>query len=120
MIEKSRGETGVGTELSEQAVPGGVERPALHAARHGAHEAFGAAEHFLGGAAGEGEEEDALGRDAALEQVRDAVDQRARLAGAGAGDDEQRTVAVGRGGSLLVVQLRARSCAGRHRRSRAG
>ena len=42
----------------------------------------------------------------AFDEVGDAVDERARLAGAGAGDDEQRAVAVGRGGGLLVIQLR--------------
>src|ERR1039457_4049235 len=37
--------------------------------------------------------------------MRDAVHQRGRLAGAGAGDDEQRAVAVRGGGKLLGVEL---------------
>ena len=40
-----------------------------------------------------------------LDEVRHAVDQRGRLAGAGTGDDEQRPVAVLRGGELLGVEL---------------
>ena len=46
------------------------------------------------------------GADAALDEVGDAVDERAGLAGAGAGDDEQRAVAVRRGRGLLGVELR--------------
>ena len=45
-------------------------------------------------------------RHAAAEQMRDAIDERARLARAGARDDEQRTVAEGRGRVLLRIQLR--------------
>ena len=78
-------------------------------------------EHLVGGAAREGEEEDALGRDAAFDEVGDAVDERARLPGAGAGDDEQRTVAVRGGGGLLGVQLRGEVAGGAGDvRSRAG
>ena len=65
-------------------------------------EPLGAGEHLLRGAAGEGEQEDALGRDAALDEVRDPVDERARLAGARAGDDEQGPVAEGGGARLLA------------------
>ena len=61
-------------------------------------------EHLAGGAAREGEQEDPLRRDAALDEVRDAVDERARLARARAGDDEQRPVAERDGARLLRVE----------------
>ena len=104
MIVKSRGEAGRGAELSEQPVPGGVERSAVHPRAAPTDESLGAGEHLLRGAAREGEEEDALGRDAALDQVRDAVDERARFARARAGDDEQRPVAEGDGARLLRIE----------------
>ena len=99
-----RGEAGRRAELSEQAMPDGVKGAAVHPRAGGADESLGAGEHLAGGAAREGEEEDALRRDAALDQVRDAVDERARLARAGAGDDEQRPVAEGDGALLLRVE----------------
>ena len=77
---------------------GRVERPAVHARADAEPTSRSARESIsLRGAAGEGEQEDALGRDAALDEMGDAVDERARLPGAGAGDDEERAVAV-RGG----------------------
>ena len=49
--------------------------------------------HLGGGAAGEGDGEAVLGGDAALgDQMRDAVGQRAGLARARTGDDQQRPV----------------------------
>ena len=45
------------------------------------------------------------GPDAALEQVRDAIDERARLAGARAGDDQQRAVRVRSRLQLRRIQL---------------
>src|SRR6185503_1761482 len=56
----------------------------------------------------EGQEENPLGGDAALEQMRDAIDQSAGLAGAGPRDDEERTVTVGCRRRLLGVQLRGK------------
>jgi hypothetical protein len=100
------GEAGLGAEAPEEAVGGAVERAAVHAAAGAPDEAFRAGEHLLGDAAREGEEEDALRRDAALDEVRDAVDERARLAGAGAGDDEEGAVAVGGRLALGLVELR--------------
>ena len=64
-----------------------------------------AAQHLGGGAAGEREQEDAPRVGAARDELGDAVDERGRLAGAGAGDDEQRPVAVLGGGELLGVEL---------------
>ena len=100
------GEAGGGAEAAEEAVGGAVEGSAMHLASGGAGQALGAHEHLLRGAAGEGEEEDAFGRDALSNEVGEAVDERAGLAGAGAGDDEQGAVAVGGGGALLGVELR--------------
>ena len=98
------GEAGGGSVAAEQPVRGGVKGPAVHARARAADQPLGAREHLLRGAAREGEEQDALGRHAALDQVRDAVDERPRLARAGAGDDEQRTVAKLRG-RLFGVEL---------------
>ena len=72
----------------------------------GTDEAFGPREHLACGAAREGEEEDALGDDSPLDQGGDAMDERARLPRAGAGDDEQRTVAEGGGPGLVGIQRR--------------
>src|SRR6266436_8171648 len=43
-------------------------------------------------------------RDATLDKPRDAIDQRARLARPGAGDDQQWTIAMRHGGKLRGVQ----------------
>ena len=68
-----------GSEVAQQAMTGGVERPALDARRRRTHQAFGATQHFVCGAAGEGEEEDALGRNAVVDEVGDAIDERSCL-----------------------------------------
>ena len=105
MIVKSRGEPGRGPEAG--GAGGGRWRGRCRRARvrDAAPTSRSARdEHLLRGAAGEGEEEDALRRDAALDEVGDAIDERARLPGAGAGDDEQRAVAERGGGGLLGVQ----------------
>ena len=74
-------------------------RPAGGALRSGfslqaAEDALDAAQHLGGGAAGEGEQQDAAGIGAGGDAVGDAMGQRGGLAGAGAGDDEQRVVSV--------------------------
>ena len=51
--------------------------------------------HLVGGLVGEGEGDDLPGGDALGQQVRDAVRDDARLAAAGAGEDQQRAVDVG-------------------------
>jgi hypothetical protein len=68
-------------------------------------ESFGARQHFLRGAAGEGQKEDALGFDPAIYEMRDSVNERARLACACAGNDEKGTIAVSCGRCLLWVQI---------------
>jgi len=69
------------------------------------HEALGAREHLLRGATREGEDEDAVGINAAIDEMRDAIDKRAGLPRAGAGDDEERPVTVRRCGCLLGIQV---------------
>ena len=63
------------------------------------------AQHLGGRAAREREQQDAPRVGAALDEVRDAVHERGGLAGAGSGDDEQRAVAVLRGGELVGVEV---------------
>ncbi len=63
------------------------------------------AQHLGGGAAREREQQDPPRVRAALDKLGDAVHERGRLAGAGAGDDEQRPVAVLGGGELVGVEL---------------
>ena len=84
---------------------GPVKRSAVHAPAARADEAFRAREHLLRGAAREGQQEDALGARAAIDQVRDAIDERACFSRAGSGHDQERPVAVRGGGELLGVQL---------------
>jgi hypothetical protein len=75
------------------------------------HDARGAPRHLQRRAAGEGEEQDPLRLHAFEHEVRDAVREGAGLAGAGAGDDEQRARGRLRGRALLRVQFR--ECLGR-------
>ncbi len=91
-------------EAAQDARAGAVERPALDALTASVEEHRGARQHLAGGAAREGEQHDALGRDAALDEEGDAVDERPRLAGARARDDERRPGPGGRGGVLRRVE----------------
>ena len=105
MIVKSARQAGGLAEAAEQPVRGGVEGAAVHGAARAPDEALGAAEHLLRGTPRERQEEDAFRADPRLEQVRDAVHQRARLARAGSGDDQQRSVGVRRRLQLRRIQL---------------
>ena len=60
--------------------------------------------HFAGGLVGERDRQDLPGRDPGLDQVGDAVDQDPRLAGPGAGQDEERPAGMEHGGLLLGVE----------------
>ena len=62
-------------------------------------EELAAADHLLGGAPGKGHQQDRAGIDALFDQMGDAIDQRAGLARAGAGFDED--IAYGQDGGLL-------------------
>jgi sulfate/thiosulfate-binding protein len=77
-------------------------------------------EHLARGAAGEGQQQQALGRDALAEQPLDARAERRRLARARAGQDEQRPAGVGGGGELLRVELGSVEHAFAERRDGAG
>ena len=89
---------------AQHAVGDVVERAAPEAGGEAARGLVGAREHLAGGAVGEGEQEDAVRRDAALDEVDDAVDERAGLARPGGGEDEQGAVGGGGGLELLGVQ----------------
>jgi hypothetical protein len=56
------------------------------------YELLGARLHLLRGAAGEGEEENAFGRDTAVDEVRDAINECTGFSRSGAGDDEEWSV----------------------------
>ena len=61
--------------------------------------------HFGGGFVGEGEQENAVGGDALLDEEGGAIGQGAGLAGTGAGDDESGAGRSGDGGALLFVEI---------------
>jgi len=71
----------------------------------GADEFGDAVAHLAGGFVGEGECEDAEGVDAELEEVGDAVGQRACLAAAGAGNYHDGALGACRGLALWFIQL---------------
>ena len=77
--------------------------PAPESARVGREEICDPIEHLARGLVGEGEEKDVAWIDAVLEQVGDPICQGARLAGAGSGDDQQRTRRRGHRGVLLLI-----------------
>ena len=78
----------------------------------GADAAREALAHLAGGLVGERDRQDLAGvRDAALDEVRGALGHDARLAGAGAGDDEQRAVGAQHGLALLGIQRAVRAVA---------
>ena len=105
--------------LAQQPRAHGVEGRGEHAARGAFAEQVGEPQPQLaGGAHAEGDGEDlARRRLPGGEQVRDAVGERAGLAGAGPGDDQQRPGAVADGLGLLGRQA---GRAARRRRRRAG
>ena len=81
-----------------------VERPTVHASRRTAHQAHGPFQHFLRGAPGEREQENPVRPNAAGHEMRHAVHERARFAGAGTGDDQERAVTMLGGSQLRSVQ----------------
>jgi hypothetical protein len=81
-----------------------VEGAALHAAAARAGQIGDPGQHLRRRAPGEGEQHDARRGLALLQQPRDAVDQRARLARAGAGDHEVRAAWRGDGLALGLVE----------------
>ncbi len=84
---------------------GRVERHHPHSARGAAEEQLDPLAHLLRGLVRERDREDLVRpRAAAVDQVREAVREDARLARAGAGEDEQRALAVRDGGLLRRVE----------------
>src|SRR6266498_1962431 len=99
------GKTRCGAEPPQQPVCRRVKRSAMYVAAVATHEALGPGQHLLCCASSEGEKQNAIGTDAALDEVRYAVDERPGFSGSGAGDDEEGPFAMRRRSRLLRVQL---------------
>ena len=69
-----------------------------------ADEGLDAFAHFAGGFVGEGDAEDALGRDAELHESGDAIGDDAGLSGARTGEDEEGSAGVGHGFGLFWIE----------------
>src|SRR6266851_10507340 len=69
-----------------------------------ANELLDPLKHLLRRAPRKREKQYRAGRDTTLDKPRDAINQRARLARPGAGDDQQWTIAMRHGGKLRGVQ----------------
>ena len=61
--------------------------------------------HFTGGFVGERQQQNPVGGNPLLQQIRHAVSQRAGFAGTGTGDDQRRAGRRGDGGELLLVEF---------------
>ena len=77
---------------------------AVYLMRGRAHQPLTAPQHFLGGASGEGEEQNAAGGDAASYKVGDPVNERPGFARAGTGHNKEGGVAVAGGRGLGRVE----------------
>jgi hypothetical protein len=82
-----------------------MERSALNSSASRSHETLSASEHLLRRAPRERQKKNALGTNAALDQMRDTIDERSRFSRSSAGNDEQWAVAMCRCSELLVVQI---------------
>ena len=94
----------LGQALPQQRQGGGVEGADHHAAGRRADQGHGPLPHLPGRLVGEGDAEHFLGPGAGGQEAGQAVDGGLRLAGAGAGDDQQRAVAVHGGLALRRIQ----------------
>ena len=91
--------------LAAQDPPAGAWNVSTHMPRDAADELLDPLAHLARGTVREGDREDLVRLSVALgEQVRDAARKHARLARAGAGDDEHRPARVHHGLALLRVQ----------------
>jgi hypothetical protein len=91
---------------SKQPIPEGVEGAAPHpAADTPPHHQVGPGQHLLGRPAGEGQEQDPLGTNAALDKVGDPTGECEGLPAPGTGHDQERTPRVADGSLLLPVQF---------------
>ena len=84
---------------------GSVKRSTMHSPASRSHETLGAAEHLLRRAPRERQKKNALGTNAALDQMCDTIDERSRFSCSSARNDEERAVAMCGCGQLLVVQI---------------
>ena len=93
-----------GAELAQRQVGEGVKGAAGHRARAIAHQVLDPPQHLLRRAPGKGQQQNRARRDAAFDEPRDPVNQRASLARAGAGDHQDRSVAMSHGGELRGIE----------------
>ena len=91
--------------LAQNPRADGMERAAPERRQLPAQQIGDAPHHFAGGLVGEREQQNSVRRDALFQQIGDAIGERARLAGAGAGNDERRAGRRGDGGQLLRIQF---------------
>ena len=82
-----------------------VKSSAPQRAQFVAEQVGNALHHFARRLVREREQQNAVGRNALFQKIRDAIRQRARLARTRAGDDERRTGRRGDGGELLLVEF---------------
>ena len=100
------GQSGRLAVATEQPVRCRVKGSAVNALAVSTHQPLGAGKHLLRGATCERQQKNPLGADSTLDEMRDPVDERAGLAGTGAGDDEKRAIAMRCGRRLLRIELR--------------
>ena len=123
----SVGEAGLEGVLAQEPVAEGVEGADLRVVVPVRHEPVDALDHLVGGAVGEGQRQDFAGFGALLrDEPGDPSRDDGRLAGAGAGHDQQRALAVRHGLALaggqvgqqrrLDAQVRPPGAGGRRRR----
>ena len=82
-----------------------MEGPTVDALAISADQPLRPRQHLLRCASRERQEQNSLCLDAALDQVRDTIDERARLASASARDDEKWPITVCSRGRLFRIQL---------------
>ncbi len=83
----------------------GMKRATPKRAQFVAEQIADAPHHFAGGLVGEREQQNAVGGNPLLQQICDAIRERARLARTRAGDDERRAGRRGDGGQLLRIEF---------------
>ena len=96
---------GDGVEGAAPHPPGGARAGDVASWRLDSHQPGGPAEHLLRRPTAEGEQAHPVRVDTGAQQAGHPVGERARLAGAGARQDEQRSAVVLDGGHLLWVQV---------------
>ena len=97
-------EAQLGRVATQQVQAKSMERAAAHLLAPPVEQRRSAGEHLAGGPAREGQQHDVFGLGARLDEVGHAVDERARLARTGPGNDQKRPAQCRRCGILLRVQ----------------